>query len=186
VERAVWVGCVVLVLLVCVREVVVCLLCVTWERVLVDPVLCGRRTRVFLGVDVANSPAACFACAFSFTAPFRGVVFATCLQGEVVLALWAVILVNTVSLVVLVAVRAATAATFALFRWRYSPDPVGGLRCVLCRCCVVTSRRARGAAPTSASALVGGPGGSADPEGGVASGVVCGGRLAAITCCERL
>jgi hypothetical protein len=127
-------------------------------------------------------------------------------QGEVVLSLWAAIIVNVVSLVLLLLVRAGTALAFSMFRYRYSSDPVGRLRCVLCRCCLVTSRArahsrggsyaANGVDATQAGRLGSASAATASEATALMAdtsdtpdefeGLVCGCQCAAATFCERL
>ena len=116
---------------------------------------------------------------------------AAVVQGEVVVAIWAAILVNTASLIMLIVIRAVTALAFHTYRYRFMPDAVDSIRCILCRCCLVTptSRRRRrrpdGSGPK--------PGGEADTVardalvgGSAFRGYVCGCRCMALTCCERV
>ncbi len=104
--------------------------------------------------------------------------------------MWAAILVNIVALVLTVTTRAVTALSFHLFRYRFTADAVDNIRCIPCRFCLVApgARRRRKIARSSADpSLLRADGEDSDtPAVSLPRGFVCGCRLAAVTCCERV
>jgi hypothetical protein len=101
------------------------------------------------------------------------------------MATWAALIISAAAMVAVVSLRVVAALTFHLFRYRFQPHAFDGIRCVLCRCCMVTGERRRGRSKRSqrpSAQNTGGAGGT--PASG--NGCVCGGRWAAVTCCERL